>query len=122
MVSSGRSWTLQPQVGGANDHLLAEQESMKFKSTRGSVVGVSFEQAVLSGCAGDGGLFMPETFPTVSREGLRAWSTLSYPKLVEKILRLFIDQDEMSDQDIRGTHSHTAQDANAEYMHTLSTV
>ena len=71
-------------------------------------MGVSFEQAVLSGCAGDGGLFMPERFPGVSREELRAWSALSYPQLVEKILRLFVDREEMSDQDIRGTPPHSS--------------
>ncbi len=78
---------------------------MKFKSTRGSVAGISFEEAVLSGCAGDGGLFMPESFPALSRDQLRAWSALTYPQLVERMLRLYVDQDEMSDQDIRGTYT-----------------
>ena len=64
--------------------------------------GVSFEQAVLKGCPGDGGLFVPETYPTLSREQLRAWSPLTYPQLVEKVLKLFIDEVEMSDQEIKG--------------------
>lgn len=75
---------------------------MKFKSTRGGVCGVSFEDAVLSGFPADGGLFMPENLPTLSREQMKAWSILSYPQLVESLLRLYIDQEEMSDQDIKG--------------------
>lgn len=75
---------------------------MKFKSTRGGVAGVSFEEAVLSGCASDGGLFMPESLPKLTREELGAWSSLSYPQMVEKLLRIFVDQDEMTDEEIKG--------------------
>lgn len=74
---------------------------MKFKSTRGGVAGVSFEEAVLSGCAGDGGLFMPERIPSISKEQLKAWSALSYPQLVEKLLRVFVDPVEMSEQELK---------------------
>jgi len=66
------------------------------------VKGVSFEDAVLSGCPADGGMFMPEAIPSLSKEQLKQWSTLNYPRLVEKLLRLFVDQDEMTDEDIRG--------------------
>ena len=66
--------------------------------------GVSFEEAVLCGCAADGGFFMPENLPTLSREQMRAWSTLTYPQLVEKLLRMYVDQEEMSDQDIKSKH------------------
>lgn len=75
---------------------------MRFKSTRGGVSGVSFENAVLSGCPAGGGLFMPENLPTLSREQMKAWSSLSYPQLVETLLRLYVDKEEMSDQDIKG--------------------
>ena len=92
---------------------------MKFKSTRGSVAGVSFEEAVISGCAGDGGLFMPESFPSLSREQLRAWSKLTYPQLVEAFLRLYVDQEEMSDQEIRGMCSLMYVDVSC--MHTSHT-
>ena len=75
---------------------------MKFRSTRGGVRGVSFEDAVLSGCPPDGGLFMPEELPTLSKAQMRAWSKLSYPQLVREVLRLYVDQEEMSDGDIDG--------------------
>ncbi len=75
---------------------------MKFKSTRGGVAGVSFEEAVLCGCASDGGLFMPESLPEVSPEQLKAWASLSYPQLVHQLLRLCVDPQEMSDQELKG--------------------
>lgn len=38
--------------------------SVKYKSTRGKQVGLSFEEVVLGGLATDKGLFIPETVPT----------------------------------------------------------
>ena len=81
---------------------LALQTEMKFKSTRG-LGGVSFEEAVLSGCASDGGMFMPEIIPTISREQMKTWATLTYPQVVEKVMRMCVDQEELSDQEILGT-------------------
>jgi threonine synthase len=75
---------------------------MKFKSTRGGVAGVSFQEAVLSGRPEDGGMFVPESLPAISREQLKAWSSLSYPQLVEKVLRICVDTEEISDQELKG--------------------
>ncbi len=41
---------------------------MKYISTRGEAPVLDFEGAMLSGLARDGGLYLPETFPQVSRE------------------------------------------------------
>ena len=41
---------------------------MKYISTRGGVAPQNFEDVVLTGLAPDGGLFVPETLPTFSRE------------------------------------------------------
>lgn len=102
------------EIGGATAFKVKDE----FKSTRGSVAGVSFEEAVLSGRPKDGGMFMPESFPTISKEQLRAWSTLSYPQLVEKLLRMFVGQEEMSDQDTRGTYSGGASNLTYIPLHT----
>ncbi|ELK25692.1 Threonine synthase-like 2 [Myotis davidii] len=51
---------------------------------------VDFEGALFSGYAPDGGLFMPEELPQLSRETLRQWSALSYPSLVVEMCALFI--------------------------------
>ena len=49
-----------------------------FQSTRGGVRGVSFEEAVLSGYAPDGGLLVPELVPLFTADQLRAMSRLSF--------------------------------------------
>ena len=75
---------------------------MKFKSTRGGAAGVSFEEALLSGYPPDGGLYLPENLPHFSRTQLKAWSSLTYPQLVAKLLRIFIDEEEITDDEIAG--------------------
>ena len=74
---------------------------------------VSFEEAVLCGCASDGGLFLPASFPKLSREEMKAWAALSYPQLVGKFLRLFVDPEELSDQEIRGRQVHVVSQRSA---------
>ncbi|XP_057353007.1 threonine synthase-like 2 isoform X3 [Manis pentadactyla] len=63
---------------------------MWYVSTRGMAPRVDFEGALFSGYAPDGGLFMPEELPQLSRETLHQWSTLSYPGLVKELCILFI--------------------------------
>ena len=75
---------------------------MKYRSTRGGVSGVSFQKALLSGFAPDGGLFVPDSLPRFSLEDLKSWANLTYPQLIEKFVRLFISQDEIADQEIPG--------------------
>ena len=75
---------------------------VKYRSTRGGVSGFSFQEAILSGFAPDGGLFVPDSLPRFSLEDLRSWANLTYPQLIEKFTRLFISQDEIADQEIPG--------------------
>ncbi|XP_054613429.1 threonine synthase-like 2 isoform X2 [Dunckerocampus dactyliophorus] len=63
---------------------------MKYCSTRGGVQGWDFRDVLFSGYAPDGGMFMPESIPTVSPVTLRRWSGLSYPKLVMEVASIFI--------------------------------
>ncbi|XP_029792148.1 threonine synthase-like 2 isoform X1 [Suricata suricatta] len=63
---------------------------MWYISTRGMAPRVNFEEALFSGYAPDGGLFMPEELPHLNRETLRQWSALSYPGLVKELCTLFI--------------------------------
>ncbi|MBC2604352.1 threonine synthase [Puniceicoccus vermicola] len=58
---------------------------MKFVSTRGGVEPVSFQKAVSTGLAPDGGLFVPEKLPDLATE-ISSWEGLSYPELC---IRLF---------------------------------
>ena len=62
---------------------------MKYKSTRGNVRNLSFENSVLMGLADDGGLLLPEEIPWVEKN-LREWSTYSFQDLSLAILTRFI--------------------------------
>ena len=63
---------------------------MKYISTRGTGAPVSAAQAIKQGLASDGGLFVPETVPVLSREDLNALCGLSYPERAARILSLFL--------------------------------
>lgn len=63
-----------------------------YKSTRGGIRPVSFEQSVLMGLADDGGLLVPVEIPDVSGR-LDTWQKLSYPELALEVMNLFIDND-----------------------------
>ncbi|XP_065490783.1 threonine synthase-like 2 isoform X2 [Caloenas nicobarica] len=63
---------------------------MEYISTRGGVGAVDFEGALFSGYTPDGGLFMPQHYPSLDRDTLRRWSRLSYRELVKELCSLFI--------------------------------
>lgn len=65
---------------------------IKFVSTRGGVAPVNFDEAVLQGYAKDGGLFVPEFIPVVSKEQMEQWKSLSYTDLAFELLRLYVDE------------------------------
>lgn len=73
---------------------------MKYLTTRGGIRGASFQEALLSGYAPDGGMFLPESLPKFTRAEIQSWVALSYPQLIEKFLRLFVLPDELSSQEI----------------------
>jgi len=61
---------------------------MRYISTRGQTEPLSFSDAVATGLAPDGGLFLPETMPDLSAKW-REWEGLSYPELCFEFMRLF---------------------------------
>jgi threonine synthase len=72
---------------------------MKYISTRGHAPALSFEEVVLAGLAGDGGLYVPESLPKFSSTEISSWAELSYQELAFKIFKPFIG-DEIADQDL----------------------
>jgi len=64
---------------------------MKYVSTRGEASGRGFAEILLEGLAPDGGLYVPERYPTVDAATLAAWRQLSYPELAFGVMSLFID-------------------------------
>ncbi|XP_012672808.2 threonine synthase-like 2 [Clupea harengus] len=75
---------------------------MRYCSTRGGVQGWDFRQVLFSGYASDGGMFMPETIPTLPPETLRSWAPLSYSKLVYEVCSLFIPEELIPRRDLEG--------------------
>jgi threonine synthase len=72
---------------------------MQFISTRGGVKAHTFSEAVAAGLAPDGGLFLPETLPSIRRL-LEEGDELSYAELCIEFLSLFatdIDKGELGD-------------------------
>ncbi len=61
---------------------------MKFLSTRGQTPPLGFSDAVATGLAPDGGLYLPETLPDFSGR-LAAFEKLSYAELCFEFLRVF---------------------------------
>ncbi|WP_121630912.1 threonine synthase [Tropicibacter alexandrii] len=63
---------------------------MRYISTRGQAPALTFEEAMLSGLARDGGLYVPETVPTMSHDEIRALNGLSYEDIAFRVMRPFV--------------------------------
>ena len=64
---------------------------MKYISTRGCCNPQTFEEVVLTGLAPDGGLYVPQSLPSVSTEQMEQWKGLSYSDLAFEIVVPFVD-------------------------------
>jgi threonine synthase len=62
---------------------------MKYVSTRGHVPSVSFLDAVLAGLAPDGGLFVPETWPTLEPSEIAAFAGRPYAEVAAAVVGKF---------------------------------
>jgi threonine synthase len=62
---------------------------MKFISTRGQTAPLGFSDAVATGLAPDGGLFLPEALPDLSGELIRFARCANYAELCFEFMRLF---------------------------------
>ena len=69
---------------------------MKFVSTRGKSAAVSFGQALAQGLAPDGGLYMPESWPTLKISDFDGASSL--PEVAEIFLQPFVAGDPIAAQ------------------------
>lgn len=87
---------------------------MKYISTRGQAPSLSFEYVVLTGLASDGGLYLPETMPTFSKDEIAEMAGMSYQDLAFKVMAPFV-AGEVPDADLKtiidksyATFRHTA--------------
>jgi threonine synthase len=63
---------------------------MKYLSTRGQAPVLSFDDVLLTGLARDGGLYVPESWPKLSRNEIKALRGLSYEDLAVRIMLPFL--------------------------------
>jgi len=64
---------------------------MEYISTRGQDGPLGYEQALLSGLARDGGLYLPVSYPRFSEDEIRQMANLSYAELAGRIMARFTD-------------------------------
>ena len=63
---------------------------MHYISTRGTAPILTFEEAMLTGLARDGGLYVPDTIPTLSHAEIAALAGLPYEDIAFRVMRPFI--------------------------------
>ncbi|MEM8749355.1 MAG: threonine synthase [Pseudomonadota bacterium] len=64
---------------------------MHYISTRGDAPKLGFSDAVLTGLARDGGLYVPESWPKIDHDALRAAAGQSYCAVAKLVLRPFVE-------------------------------
>ena len=70
-------------------------KSVTYSSTRGGQHNLDFRTVVMTGLAHDRGLFVPDTFPTVEKEELESWRSLSFPDVAVKVLSKYVKEDQV---------------------------
>jgi threonine synthase len=62
---------------------------LRYVSTRGEAPELSFEDALLAGLARDGGLYVPKTWPKLSREAIASFAGRPYAEVAVALLEPF---------------------------------
>ncbi len=73
---------------------------MRYVSTRGEAPVLGFEDAILGGLARDGGLYLPEEWPTLSESEIAALAGLPYEEAAFRIMRPYLG-DAFTDDEFR---------------------
>ena len=63
---------------------------MKYISTRGKAPVLNFEEAMLTGLARDGGLYVPQSIPNFSHDDILSMVDLSYEEIAFKVISPFV--------------------------------
>lgn len=73
---------------------------VKYVSTRGLAPELEFEDALLTGLARDGGLYVPVEWPQLSERKIKALAGLSYEEIAFRVMRPYIG-DSIGDADLQ---------------------
>ena len=63
---------------------------MRYVSTRGEAPTLSFEEVLLTGLARDGGLYLPEKWPTFTTEEIKAMRGKSYQEIAFLVMAPYV--------------------------------
>ena len=74
---------------------------MKYISTRGKAPALTFEQAMLTGLARDGGLYVPDEIPQLTAAQIQAMAGKPYEDIAFAVMRPFIG-DTFTDDEFKG--------------------
>lgn len=71
---------------------------MRYVSILGDSPPLSFAEAVMRGVTPAGGMFVPEHIPQIDSSMLAAWASLAYAELAAAVLRLFVAEEDLSQE------------------------
>ena len=74
---------------------------MRYISTRGAAPALDFEGVTLAGLAADGGLYVPEAWPSLSREEIAGLAGLSYVDTAVAVMAPFVGEP-LTREELRG--------------------
>lgn len=74
---------------------------MRYVSTRGKAPVLTFGEAMLTGLARDGGLYVPETVPTLTADEIAAMAGQSYEEVAFRVMKPFTGET-FTDAELRG--------------------
>ena len=74
---------------------------MRYISTRGKAPPLAFDDVLLTGLARDGGLYVPESWPQLTVEDLRALRGLPYAEVAVRVIAPFVLGGAVSEADLR---------------------
>jgi len=73
---------------------------MRYQSTRGAAPTLGFRDVTLAGLASDGGLYLPEIWPTLSHDAIADMAGLSYVETAVRVMAPFVG-DDLSEDELR---------------------
>ncbi|MEX0307979.1 MAG: threonine synthase [Ruegeria sp.] len=71
---------------------------MRYNSTRGQAPELSFEEAMLTGLARDGGLYLPAEIPVMSQGEIAALAGLSYEEIAFRVMWPYVNESFAEDE------------------------
>ncbi len=78
---------------------------VRYVSTRGDAPVLGFGDVLLEGLASDGGLYVPEHWPSLSPADLASFANLSYPEVAVRVLTPFVGGEIDGDEFERMVHA-----------------